>query len=340
MATRNFKVFGDNESYTYNETDDLFRDCHYLQSIDWYKCHANNLLAITYDNDTPIARSIIRIKNIPARLGFIAFIDRGPIGISQKAIIDHLNEIISYFKNTSCAYIQCSPIYYGDDNISLISSLLSSNGWNPINATQYLYGSTITINLAQDIDAIKSSFRRSLKTQINKSEKLGITIQTEPDITQIQDFVYYYNEMAQQRGLSHISDNISQYIASSNRNGTTKVLLAYLDKKLISGAVLVQQGSRIIYEWGMNTLDPELKSLPLAHKMHWEAIKWAKTNGYAVYDMGGFWLSKGSNDSINNFKLGFSKTVQNITPEFYYTVNMPRFMLVNILIKLRKILTR
>jgi lipid II:glycine glycyltransferase (peptidoglycan interpeptide bridge formation enzyme) len=314
---------------------DVFGDCHYLQSLDWYKSHPESLLVTSMNDGDVTARSVVRLKNLPLNLGMLVFIDRGPVAKNKHNLVEHLEHLKAYFKTRKCICIQCSPISYNDDEIIDITTKLTQTNWKKIEKTLSLYKSTVVIPLDDDIGTIKSQFRRSLKTQLNKSERLGITINAEPEDSQIQEFIHYHNIMARKRGLAEISDNTADYLIKSIANRNTKLLLAYLDDKLISGAALVIQGYRVIYEWGMNTLDPQLKSLPLAHKMHWEAIKWSKENDFKIYDMGGYWLSEGSDNSINQFKLGFSKYIENVMPEFYFVVDHFRFSLFSFLLKLR-----
>lgn len=340
MTITNFNVLSHNHQSVDTDKLGVFDNCHYLQSLDWYESHPECLLATSTVDSEVNARSVIRVRNLPAMLGTLVYIDRGPVAKNINYLIEHLEQIKLYFKDKKCIYIQCSPISYNDEEISDITNKLIQRNWNPIDETLSLYKSTVVIDLEDDIEVIKSKFRRSLKTQLNKSERLGIRIDSDPDTGQITEFVRYYNLMAEQRGLGPIDENTANYLLKSIENGTTRLLLAYINDQLISGAALVIQGQRVIYEWGMNTLDPELKTLPLAHKMHWEAIKWSKKNSFNAYDMGGYWLSEGSNNSINRFKLGFSKIIENVTPEFSYVANYPRYALFSFLLKLRGCLKR
>lgn len=335
MTITKLDVFSHNNQAPDMDKLDVFDDCHYLQSLDWYQCHPESLLVTSESGGAVTARSVVRLKKLPFNLGVLVFIDRGPVAKNINHLLDHLENIKAYFKDMKCICIQCSPVSYNDNEIKDVSIKLAHTNWNKIEKTLSLYKSTVVVDLGPDIRDIKSQFRRSLKTQLNKSERLGITIDSEPGHYQVQEFIHYHNIMARQRGLAEITANTADYLIKSIASGNTKLLLAYLDDKLISGAALVIQGPRVIYEWGMNTLDPHLKSLPLAHKMHWEAIKWSKENGFEVYDMGGYWLSEGVDNSINKFKLGFSKSIENVMPEFYFVVDQLRFSLFSFLLKLR-----
>jgi len=319
-----------------NSNDFLSFNAHYLQSIEWCKCKEDCLVSVEDNEKDSVAMAVLRFKVLPLKLGSICYIDRGPIGRNNADIMNHLKGLIAYLSAKNVVYTMCSPMAYTEESVNDISKNLVTNGWIQEDNTLSLYKSTLVINLKNNLDVIRSKFRRSLKTQLNKSEKLGITVELEPNESAVDEFVKYFNDMAENRGLSLIDDNTQNFILQSQKNNNAKILLASIEDKLLAGVILMKQGNRVIYEWGMNTQDPKFKKLPLAHKIHWEAIKWAKNEGYMSYDFGGYWLDRGNKDPINYFKLGFTKEVEIVTPEFYYIHQPLKFIILNILKKIRK----
>jgi Uncharacterized protein involved in methicillin resistance len=61
-------------------------------------------------------------------------------------------------------------------------------------------------------------------------------------------------------------------------------LLAEYEGRAIAAVVLVRYGRRVIYMYGAST-DQERQRMP-NHLLQWEAIRWAKAQGAAIYD---FW---------------------------------------------------
>jgi len=318
--------------------DDSFLNGHYLQSLKWCKSIDHSFYAVSYKNNVIVATSVISFKKLPLLLGSICYINRGPVGETESDIINHNSDLIKYLSKHNVVFVMCSPMVYTEKHVQKISDALTSAGWRTEHQTLSLYKSTLVIDLSLDLEVVRSKFRRSLKTQLNKSEKLGIDINLDPEDSAIKDFFKYFNSMAEERGLSIIDSNMMKFIFDAKKRNEAKIVLAYVQDRLISGIILMKQDDRIIYEWGMNTQEPEFKSLPLAHKMHWEAIKWAKNDGYSIYDFGGYWLDRGNNDPINYFKLGFTKNVQIVTPEFYYVLQPLKYYLMKILNNIRKAL--
>lgn len=313
-------------------------DTHYLQSLQWLKFHNDSFIASSYKEGKCVALSIVRNKILPMRLGTISYIDRGPVGESLHNVVMHMDEVINYLSNKNTLSVNASPMMYGFDNIEKLAEKLKGTNWIPQNETVNLYKNTLVIDLGEPIDKIRSEFRRSLKTQINKSNKLGIVVDFEPDSESINEFINDFNVMASDRGIMAIDIDTSNFIKQSISDGTAKVITAILEGKLIGGIVLMKQGDRMIYEWGMTSPDPKYKTIPLAHKIHWEAINWSKKNGYKIYDFGGYWLERGNDDPINYFKLGFTKEVEAISPEYIYYIRPVRSKIFKVLNKLRKYL--
>jgi lipid II:glycine glycyltransferase (peptidoglycan interpeptide bridge formation enzyme) len=316
-------------------------DCpteHYLQSQAWCETLDKCTIGLSYDNNEFQAKSLLTYRKSPFNIANFYTIDRGPVAISTEALISHINQLVDHLKSSNAVFIRCSPLAYDNETIKEITTSLKNNGWTPVATTLALYKNTLTIDLSKPIEEIKRNFRRSLKTQINKSEKLGIEVSMSPDAEQMQQFYTYFNQMACDRGILPINKQTQRFINSEIYKNNAKALLAYVDSKLLSGVILIKQGDRVIYEWGMNTQDPDYKNFPLAHKLHWEGIKWAKDNNYKYYDFGGFWLDYGNENPINYFKLGFTKNISPVTPEFYYILKPFRFWLFQTAQRIRKAL--
>ncbi len=337
MDRQTFKIIYSDEldvAYLDDQTE------HYLQSSDWCMSNHDCYYAVSYTNEAVVAKSALRIKQLPYKLGHICNIDRGPSAINSEALAKHNNDVINFLSKKGIVYVQISPLQYGDADVNSVRKLLLQTGWTEISETLSLYKHTLVVDLLPEMSEIKSTFRRSLKTQLNKSEKLGIRIEFNPGVDEIDNFIQQHNIMARQRGIEVITGSIRSYILKAHKSGQIQILIAYISDDMISGVVLVKQNDRVIYEWGMTTQDEKYRTYPLAHKMHWEAIQWSKINGFKHYDMGGYWFDKGGDDPINYFKLGFTKNIVAVTPEFYYVLKPIRFYIINLMKQLRKITKR
>ena len=114
---------------------------------------------------------------------------------------------------------------------------------------------------------------------------------------------------------------VFEFSRSTYINPSAAIFLSRYENDTVSGLALMPAGNRAIYEWGFSQPSASQPNLPLAHRMHWEPIRWARKKGFAYYDMGGFWKAKGNTDSINRFKLGFAPVIQPVLGDYFFPLS-------------------
>ena len=111
------------------------------------------------------------------------------------------------------------------------------------------------------------------------------------------------------------------YHAMRRASAKSALFISQHDGRQVAGIALMPAGNRVIYEWGFSGSDPGDRKLPLSHRLHWEAMCWARKSGFQFYDMGGFWVDRGDQDPINRFKLGFSSEIQPVLGEYFFPLS-------------------
>jgi lipid II:glycine glycyltransferase (peptidoglycan interpeptide bridge formation enzyme) len=158
---------------------------------------------------------------------------------------------------------------------------------------------------------------------VRRAEKLGVDVFRSNTRDSVSTFFEQCAQSATEKGygLAGAEDleSVFNSFAASGSPGT--LFFSTYEGNVVSGLGLMPAGDRVIYEWGFSRTVAGARNLPLAHRMHWEAMQWAKTEGYRYYDMGGFWESKGKSDSINRFKQGFSPEIQPVLGEYYFPLS-------------------
>ncbi len=293
-------------------------DFHFSQTLDWYSCHVKHddmFFVLTLKDGNVLASSLIRRRHIPI-LGYASYqIDRGPVCPDFTILVDHLKHI-SEVVHKDGILVRANP-YYHDEDINDVELLFRKTGWIPLTGKIANYSSTIILDLSQEVEMLRGELRRSLRTQINKGQRMGVKISEQSGLTELKAFVFQYNEMAHKRGLATISPHTQSYLHEwiSNPCPRAKLLTAEYQGEQVAGIVLLSAGNHMIYEWGVCSEMDIHRQLPLTHMLHWRAILWAKENGYRYYDFGGYWEARGDKDPINRFKTGFSKVIRHHVPE-------------------------
>ncbi len=205
-------------------------------------------------------------------------------------------------------YLALHPFVFAEPGKQLTDQLFEL-GFERAHHDDKHYGNTLTIDLTLPLETIRAGFRRSLKTQINKAERLGITVTQLSGSADYQDFSQCYVRAMSEKTIQP-PPNISSLINTFAASPHGYALQAHWHGKLVAGIGLVSGGRNLVYEWGYTSGHPDHRGLPLQHALHWQAIQLAKETGFHGYDLGGYWIESGNHNSINRFKLGFGGDLQ------------------------------
>ncbi|NKB37617.1 MAG: GNAT family N-acetyltransferase [Gammaproteobacteria bacterium] len=287
----------------------------------WAICDAANeqyFIVLTLYEEQIQAYSLIRERTIRFLGKSKFFIDGGPLLARHDLFMIHFQHLLKSFSGRGL-WLKISP-YITSEPLAELDEIVTAEGFVPRLKKPGNYLSTVVIDLELPLDEIRAGFRRSLKTQLNKSKKRQLMAKRCDSEDVFMQFVELLNVQARKKGFSVIEPEKGQRIFNSFlKNGRQGCFIVVQENQnLLGGLVLLAAGNRVIYEWGASTQDPEFSRLPIGHAMQWAAIIWSKEQGFRTYDFGGYWMERGDDDPINRFKTGFSKTIELVAPEYLY----------------------
>lgn len=150
--------------------------------------------------------------------------------------------------------------------------------------------STIHIDLKQEEDLIFKNFSKSVKYEVKRAIKEDVNFSFFEKENNIQNYLNYYNEFAQAKGLCLIAlkelkyywDDLTITQVKDNQNNILSIH-SYLTDKKLNRVRLFHSISlfRIIDNIDKNFIGRANRFL------HWQDIIYFKDNGYKIYDMGG-----------------------------------------------------
>ncbi len=259
------------------------------------------------------AYALVRQRRLPLIGKTMHFVERGPVYRTEAAAIDLIKHLLDHTSRTACM-IEVNPFGSLDAGKAL-KEALAAMGFLQGDAIREHYHDTVVLELDQPIELIRKGFRRSLKTQINRFDRQGLTIAYRQDVNSLDLFCEMVNNMAEERGLKPV-DKVEKDWIQDQLGQSMHLFIAELDSVFKGGILLISTPTknRIVYEYG-GSIDESAPPLPVGHGLHWHAIQWAKQAGYQRYDFGGYDRGRGDKFSINQFKLGFSKTIEPLMPE-------------------------
>lgn len=178
---------------------------------------------------------------------------------------------------------------------------------------------TVELNLDQPEETIYSNFRNTVKQEIRKSEKEGVTCDFRQD--NVEEFVAFFNAFANAKNIDPISKQRiiemgdSLELSYANLNGEMLVAHSYLVDPKVGIVRLVHSASRRLDETiDRNVIGRANKLLTYKDILHYQS------KNYKILDFGGYadHTEDKSLKGINEFKLSFGG--QKVTCINYYSI--------------------
>ncbi|GAB4521614.1 MAG: peptidoglycan bridge formation glycyltransferase FemA/FemB family protein [Anaerolineae bacterium] len=190
-----------------------------------------------------------------------------------------------------------------------ITPLLKAGGWRCSN-DQVQFRNTILIDLTKSEDDLLAEMSQNTRRKVRTAEKKGVTLRaaTLNDL----DTLYALYRITGERDAFLIRP--PGYYEKAWRDfmqaGLAHALLAEFEGEPIAHVILFHFGQKCWYFYGASANDHREK-MP-TYALQWEAMRWAKAQGYTLYDMWGAPDDFNEADTmwgVYQFKRGFRGTV-------------------------------
>lgn len=329
-----------------------FETAHILQSWAWgeFKQRTTGwsperlLLLDAHSGEIVAAASLLTRKVGPLR---VMYIPKGPVfadgGLSQFA------EVLGYFERLArqrlAIWLKIDPdiiaarglpsdagIDYADrpdrpeETGQHALKILKDRNWR-FSEDQIQFRNTFYLDLTQSEDDILRGMNQSTRRKIRKSEKSGVVIReaaTESDLRALYEIYAVTGE--RQDFLIRPWDYYRDLWQSFQAAGLAHILLAEVDDTVIGGIVLLHFGQRVWYFYGMSS--NQYREYNANHALQWTAIRWAKSQGYQLYDWWGAPDQFDESDpmwGVYQFKHGFGGDVVRHIGAWDYTPFAPLY---------------
>jgi lipid II:glycine glycyltransferase (peptidoglycan interpeptide bridge formation enzyme) len=182
-------------------------------------------------------------------------------------------------------------------------------GWR-FSGDQVQFRNTITLDLRPDEDTLLAQMSQNTRRKVRMAEKKGVTVRvgTEADVPLLYDL--YRTTGARDHFLIRPPEYYEQAWRSFMAAGLAHPLIAEFEGKPIAHVILFHFGQKCWYFYGASS-NEERERMP-NYLLQWEAMRWAKVQGYTTYDLWGAPDEFNESDSmwgVYEFKRGFRGTV-------------------------------
>lgn len=191
-----------------------------------------------------------------------------------------------------------------------VKQLLEKSNWQ-FSDDQIQFRNTVTIDLTQDDNDILMAMSGNTRRKVRQAAKKDVSIRaaTVDDL----DTLYSLYDITGDRNdfLIRPKEYYLKLWRYFMENNLAHALIAEYDGKAIAQVILFHFGQTCWYFYGASS-NQERNRMP-NYALQWEAIKWAKAQGYTSYDMWGAPNDFHEDDSmwgVFMFKQGFRGTVE------------------------------
>ncbi|MBZ0276210.1 MAG: peptidoglycan bridge formation glycyltransferase FemA/FemB family protein [Anaerolineae bacterium] len=310
---------------TWNNTLRTLPVAHVLQTWEWgaFK-HATTgwtpLRLAFKDGDTVVAMASVGIRSIgPLK---VMYVPKGPAldyadSSLVTAVLDHLQALA---RRERAIWLKIDPdVIAGrgvpgedaeeDTGGQAVISELRKRGWR-LSADQVQFRNTVTLDLTQDEESLLAAMSQNTRRKVRTAEKKDVTVRagTAADLSILYDLYRMTGER------DHFLIRPAAYYEQAWRAfmeaGLAQPLIAEFEGQPIAHVILFHFGRKCWYFYGASSND-ERERMP-NYLLQWEAMRWAKAQGYATYDMWGAPDVFEESDSmwgVFQFKRGFRGTV-------------------------------
>lgn len=186
---------------------------------------------------------------------------------------------------------------------------LQARGWRFSN-DQVQFRNTITLDLTRGEDELLAAMSQNTRRKVRTAEKKGVTVRA----ATLDDLPALYNLYRVTGARDGFLIRPAAYYEKAWRDfmqaGLAHALIAELDGQPIAHVILFHFGRTCWYFYGASSNEGR-ETMP-NYALQWQALLWAKAQGYAVYDMWGAPDTFDETDGmwgVYEFKRGFRGTV-------------------------------
>jgi lipid II:glycine glycyltransferase (peptidoglycan interpeptide bridge formation enzyme) len=273
---------------TYPEWDDFVARTsggHHCQTSLWGQVKATGgwdaILIVLTDEERVIAGAQLLMH--PLMLGIkVGYVTRGPLCPSDDpSLVDLvIHELLRICKAHHLTYLVIQP----PTNGILIERELARHGfsscWFELAPT-----ATVLIDLSLDSKEILARMKRQTSQNIRRGENRGIKVRTGQE-SDLPSFYRLYAATNERYGTRPYSERYFKNLWNlMEPQGFIKLFLASHDSEQVSALLTITLGETVIASklgWSGNYGDCRPNEV-----LFWEAIKWAKVNGYRFFDFEG-----------------------------------------------------
>lgn len=312
---------------------------HILQSWEWgeFKRRTTNWnpdrLLFKHEGELVAAASILARSIGPLR---VLYVSKGPaLAYEDEALrMAVIAALEDYARRTRAIFIKIDPdvaLGYGvpdtpEDRPAPLgvtfTSQLMKRGWQ-FSDEQIQFRNTVYIDLLRDEDEMLAAMKQKTRYNVRLSGRKGVTVREADPDQDIKTLFDLYETTGERdefvtRPLDYYRDAWGTFMQA----GLAKGFIAEYEGLPLSHLILFHFGHKAWYFYGASS--NQHRNLMAPYALQWQAMRWAKAQGYPIYDLWGAPDDFDEDDrmwGVWRFKRGFGGEVVRHIGAWDYPVN-------------------
>lgn len=198
---------------------------------------------------------------------------------------------------------------HADDKGNQVLALLRTRGWR-FSDSQVQFRNTLVVDLRRTEEELLAAMSGNTRRKVRAAAKKDVTLRS-ATVDDLSRLYQLYQVTGQRDGfLIRPIEYYQRAWRAFMEAGLAHALIAEYQGAAIAHVILFHFGAKCWYFYGASA-NEERRRMP-NYALQWEAMKWAKAQGYALYDMWGAPDSFDERDSLWGvylFKRGFRGTL-------------------------------
>ena len=313
---------------------------HVLQSYEWgdFKSrHGWQPTRLLFERGgEAVAAASVLLRRLPRGPWGVMYVPKGPAldyG-DPELTATVLSELEGLARAQRAIFVKIDPDVLADRND--VKQLLKMRGWRA-SREQIQFRNTMLVDLRRSEDELLSAMKGKWRYNIRLAQRKGVEVY-HGGVDDLPLFYEMYTSTSARdefiiRPFSYYADAWGTFV----RQGLAQLFLARREEDTLGGLILFHFGDKAWYMYGAST--DRHRSLMPNHLLQWEAMRWARAQGYSSYDMWGAPDVLDETDpmwGVYRFKMGFGGEFATwlgaydwpvSRPVYWlYTVAMPRIL--------------
>jgi lipid II:glycine glycyltransferase (peptidoglycan interpeptide bridge formation enzyme) len=270
------------------------------------------LYVFAWQSDVLVGGAQVLVRRVPL-LGRIGYVSYGPIVAaagSRAAVVAALADALEGLARTRLRALFVQPVE-GDD----ISAALLARGFRDSMAG-VAPAATVRIDLSATEEQLRAGLSKRIRRWTGKWARSGVTVRR-GGVADLEILADLLRRTAEHQGFSELSpDYVRTLFHQFAEHGHVDIFVGEVDGEPVAAELFTTCGGVLRCRLtGLDRSSPAVR-LSVTSALDWEAMKWAKANGFAEFDLGGLsataaatvaaeGFSSPAVEGAARFKLGF-----------------------------------